>query len=152
VVKIGADDDFDLRVEPKVMMITFRLWSHTILFPEECHGKWQLIAEKRNMPALVLTSFCPKKVPNSLFRHRFCIKKEGVMASPSLFWRLYLRWFFQWSLDIKKDRWRWKSQETHRQGAETDRKRFWVLAYWSAQVPIGNRGILYLLEKGQEKW
>lgn len=150
MVKIGADDDFDLRVEPKVMIISFRSWSHTILFLEECRVKWLLIAEKRSMPALTLISCWLKKVLHSLLRHRFCCKKERVVVTLTLFWRFYLWWFFELGLDLKKDRWRWKSQETHRQGFEADWKRFWVLTHWSAQVSRGNRGILYFLEKRQE--
>lgn len=40
IVKIGQDEDFDLRVEPKVTPFLCRLWSLMILFQDECHVRW----------------------------------------------------------------------------------------------------------------
>lgn len=40
IVKIGQDEDFDLRVEPKVAHPLVRSWSLTILFRDECRARW----------------------------------------------------------------------------------------------------------------
>lgn len=56
VVKIGQDDEFDLRVEPKVLSIQCRSWSPTTPFPGECPARLLLTAAKRSTPVSASSS------------------------------------------------------------------------------------------------
>lgn len=104
IVKIGQDEDFDLRVEPKVTSQLGRSWSPTIPYQDECRGRWPSTARRRSTPGSASTSSSPRRVHLLAHRHRLRRTQEGVLDPASLLRRLHLRRLLQRGLDLEEDR------------------------------------------------
>ena len=116
IVKIGQDEDFDLRVEPKVALLLARLWSPTTRYPDECRARWPSIERRRSTRASASTSSSPKKVRLAPRRHRLRRAEEGVLDPAPLLRRLHLRRLLQLRVDREEDRRGRQPPQTHGQG------------------------------------
>ena len=123
IVKIGQDEDFDLRVEPKVNAHLGRSWSPTIPSPDECPARWPSTARRRSTRASASTSSSQRKVHRLTRRHRLRRAEEGVLDPAALLRRLDLRRLLQRGVDREEDRRGRQPPQAHRQGPPQHRER-----------------------------
>ena len=77
IVKIGQDDDFDLRVEPKVFLFSPRWCSPTTPSLAESHERSQSTARRKNTPVSAYKGCLPKKVPLNISKASTLRRRDG---------------------------------------------------------------------------